>query len=286
MKDALLRFRHRSTQMATEALKSALWAALYWPWVLRSRRAAHISIETPHRLTVLVPTYSPARMRDLDPLIRSILRCAFVEKIIVSNNNPEARIRDYVKVRNQRLALLDQSVRRGPGFTWILASQEDADYFLSLDDDVLLYPEQLALLFRNLRDRPAVPHGLAGTYRSKYVQGREQEVDNLYLLYAATRDHVNRYLENARDIVETGLASDEDIEYWSNDIVLSASGASRPLIHDAGFLLQGRTCYDPAVAIHKQGQFASRRHRVEQALEILSKKTPLKMHLADASSSL
>jgi hypothetical protein len=275
MKDALHRIRAVAIQKAIEAVKSASWAALYWPWVLRSRRTAEVSIETPHRLTVLIPTYSPARMRDLDPLIRSVLRCKFVEKIIVSNNNPEVQVRNYVQVRNPRLVLLDQSVRRGPGFLWTLASEQNAEYFLSIDDDLLLYPGQLAVIFRHLLDHPVVPHGLAGLFRSKYVQRREQEVDNLYLLYAATRDHVNRYLENARDIVNAGLASNEDIELWASDLVLSASGSSRPLIHDAGFLLQGRTCYDPAVALHKQGLFETRRQHVQQALDTLSRNVPL-----------
>jgi len=96
-----------------------------------------------------------------------------------------------------------------------------------------------------------------------------QRVD-LYLLYAATQVHVTRYLEYAQRMVEAGLASNEDIELWSDDVILSRTGLSRALIHDAGFLLQGITCYHSAIALHKQRQFEPSRWRVQEALDKLS----------------
>ena len=215
----------------------------------------------------MIPTYNPARMRNLEPLIRSILNCTFVDKLIVSNNNPEVRICERVRVRDPRLTLLDQPTRRGPGYSWVLADGEQGEYFLSIDDDVLLYPEQVARLFEHLVKRPGVPHGLAGVCGSKYVSCQEQEVDNLYVVYAVTRAQVRRYLEYARRIVQAGLASQDDVELWSDDILLSRTGSSRPVIHDTGFLLQALTCYHPQIALHKQQEFEARRQRVADALE-------------------
>ncbi|MGQ9634641.1 MAG: hypothetical protein ACUVXB_10390 [Bryobacteraceae bacterium] len=45
---------------------------------------------------------------------------------------------------------------------------------------------------------PMTPHGIAGSRGGVYVQNREAEVDELYLPYAVTREHVHRYLELTR----------------------------------------------------------------------------------------
>jgi hypothetical protein len=195
------------------------------------------------------------------------LKCAFVEKIIVSNHNPAVSIHDFVRVQDRRLALLDQTVRRGPGYSWVLAAREDAEYFMRIDDDVLLFPRQAALLFRWLVEQPSVPHGLSGRIGSRYVQCRETDADGLFSLYAATRAHVNRYLDYAHRMVRAGLLTVEDVEFWGEDIVLSRTGSGKPRIHDVGFLLQGLTCWHSRVALHRQPGFRERRLQVENALE-------------------
>jgi hypothetical protein len=208
-------------------------------------------------------------MRDITPLVRSLLKCTFVEKIIVSNHNPAVSIRDFVRVQDRRLTLLDQSVRHGPGYCWVLAAREDAEYFMRIDDDVLLFPRQVALLFRWLVEQPSAPHGLSGRIGSRYVQCRETEVDGLFSLYAATRAHVDRYLDHTDRMVRAGLLTVEDVELWSEDIVLSSTGSGKPRIHDVGFLLQGLTCWHSRVALHRQPGFREHRLQVENALEAL-----------------
>jgi hypothetical protein len=205
-------------------------------------------------------------MRNIPALVRSILKCGFVERILVSNNNPSVRIGEQLTIRDRRLVLLDQSVRRGPGYNWVLALREEAEYFMSIDDDVLVFPRQVALLFERLVERPEVPHGFAGQRGSRYLQCRETEVDTLYLIYAATRVHAQRYVEIVTRIVESGVLPVEDLELWGDDMILSSTGSGRPLIHDAGFLLQADSCYDPRIAIHKQADFQAHREQIESAL--------------------
>jgi hypothetical protein len=75
------------------------------------------------KLTIIIPTYNSARMRHLAGLVRSVSKCTFVEKIILSNNNPALAVHDHVRVRDPRLMLLETPERprctpRRGGPTW------------------------------------------------------------------------------------------------------------------------------------------------------------------------
>lgn len=253
-------------QVCIEMVKRTAWATTRWLWVLRSYWGGPVSSCCAHRLTVIVPAYNPARMRNLPALVRSLVKCDFVERIIVTNNNPEVRISGQLYIRDRRLVLINQPVRRGPGYSWVLALGEASEYFMSIDDDVLIFPQQVKLLFERLMERPDVPHGLAGQHGAKYLQCRETEVDTLYLIYAATRAHAQRYVEIVTRIGERGILPVEVVELWGDDIILSHTGAGKPLIHDAGFLLQADSCYHRGIAIHKQTDFQTRRKQIEIAL--------------------
>jgi hypothetical protein len=258
---------HRTTQFCIETVKRAAWRGTRWFWLLHSHWGGTVRSKCARKLTVIISTYSPARMRNIPALVRSLLKCGFVERIIVSNNNPAVRIGERLSIRDPRLVLLDQSVRRGPGYSWVLALREQAEYFMSIDDDMLVFPRQVALLFERLVERPDVPHGFAGQRGSQYVQCRESEVDTLYLIYAATKVHAQRYVEIITSIGESGILPVEVAELWGDDIILSRTGSGKPLIHDAGFLLQADTCYDPRIAIHKQAEFQVHRKLIESALK-------------------
>ena len=80
-------------------------------------------------------------------MVRHLLTCGFVEKIIVSLNNPLTDLSSRLKMRDSRLVVVRQPHRRGSGVGWYLACAETAEYFMLMDDDVLLYPGQVASLF-------------------------------------------------------------------------------------------------------------------------------------------
>jgi hypothetical protein len=225
-----------------------LYVVRYLRWQRGVRSGPRVGLEVPGKLTVILLAWK--RMRNMEPLVRSLLRCDFVERIIVSNNNPEYRIADWISLRDERLRLMDQPRKTAPGIRFELAREDPGSYFISIDDDTLLYPEQVEQLFLALLARPGAVHGLQGERyvgesgtgapqrrggRRAYfgwevnVRRREEQVDVINTVYTFNRDHVTRLYERARELgVEVGgMANGEDI-------LLSACGSERPWVHDVG----------------------------------------------------
>ncbi|MCY1022985.1 glycosyltransferase family A protein [Pyxidicoccus sp. MSG2] len=217
----------------------------YLRWQHNARFGARVSLEGPQKLCVILLAWK--RLHNMQPIVRSLLRADFVDRIIVSNNNPEYRIADWVTLRDERLRLVDQPRRRAPGLRFELARDEGASYFMSIDDDVFLYPEQVKRLFAELLARPQAPHGIQGerfvgdvtvsrTVPMALRQGwqvairdREEQVDVINTVYTFTAAHVEALYQRAHRL---GI----DVAEMSNgeDLLLSASGTERPYIHDVG----------------------------------------------------
>ncbi|MGH9941657.1 MAG: hypothetical protein ACRD9R_04765 [Pyrinomonadaceae bacterium] len=250
-------------------LRAMAREVLYRKWVLSGYVGRNVPAHDAPQAICIIQSYRPERMRNVAPLVRCLLKCDFIEKIIVSNNNPRLHIHDWVRLRDGRVTLVNQPVRRGCGYRWIIAGAEGADYFIAIDDDCLLYPAQFAALFRRLVERPEVPHGLAGLRRSRYVQRYEGEVDVLYNVFAVTRAHVAAYLTYVEEIVANEYAPHEAIEFWGDDVIMSQTGAARARVHDVGRLSWCRTAFAPGVALHKEAQFELRRNEVSRALEMV-----------------
>ncbi|MDJ0556395.1 MAG: glycosyltransferase family A protein [Microcoleaceae cyanobacterium MO_207.B10] len=252
----------------------------YQKWSLQSYLGSPVYLETDKKVTVIIPSYHGKRARNLQPLVRSILKCNFVEKIIISNHNPEIKLEDWVKTDDSRVKLINHSVRRGCGYGWIIASQEKtADYFIVIDDDMLIYPQQLALLFEQLIHQPGIPHGLIGRCADgKYVMSQDIEVEFLYNIYAVTQAHIQKYLEYTQKLIEQGYASSESIEYWADDIIVSQTGIGRPKIHKVGFIGQCKTTKSLGVSTFTENQFDGHRIQVYEGLaKLKSEKTMPKL---------
>ncbi|MEM7584687.1 MAG: hypothetical protein AAF560_14955 [Acidobacteriota bacterium] len=210
------------------------------------------------RLTVVLISYR--RIANMDTLTKGFLRLPFVDRIIVSNNHPKYRIREWIRSDDPRLILMDQPKKTGPGIRFDLARDFPADYYLTVDDDIFLTPQQIRRLFEHLVDQPETPHGIFG---QQYV-GRgevppqlwgwkcsvtriDTEVDVLNRVYAFTREHLNEYF---RHIAELGLGKGSEI-FNGEDVILSASGKGRPRIHDLGPWLDCILEGDPGIALHQ-----------------------------------
>ncbi|MEL7035792.1 MAG: glycosyltransferase family A protein [Cyanobacteria bacterium J06592_8] len=261
--------------------RSGLRELLYQKWSLERYISSPLDLETDKKVTIIVPSYHASRARNLEPLIRMALKCNFVEKIIISNHNPDIKLEDWVKTNDSRVKLINHSVRRGCGYGWIVASQEkNADYFIVIDDDMLIYPQQLAVLFQQLINQPEIPHGFIGRRADgEYVMSQELEVEFLYNIYAVTQTHIQNYLEYTKEIIDNGYASQESIEYWADDIVVSKSGIGHPRIHQAGSIRQCKTTKTSGVATFTENQFDGHRLQVYQAL-IKMKSETTTPHLA------
>ena len=240
---------------------------LYHKWVLDGYISPPISLATDKKVTIVVPSYHASRARNLQPLVRSTLKCNFVEKIIISNHNPEIRLEDWVHTDDSRVVLMNHPVRRGCGHGWIVASKDSADFFIVIDDDMLIYPQQLAVLFKQLISQPEIPHGFIGRrVDGEYVMDRETEVEFLYNIYAVTKAHIQTYLKYTQEIITNGYASRESIEYWGDDIVVSHTGTGLPRIHKVGSIRQCKTTKTSGVATFTENQFDGRRLEVYRAL--------------------
>jgi hypothetical protein len=242
----------------------------YAHWSLAGRLGAAPAFNLPAKVTVLITYFHPARMQHIEAQVRNLLRCNFVEQIVLSNHNPQVRIEEQIKLRDPCLRFLNQPVARGCGYRWLVANEIDPAYLIVIDDDLLLYPTQLAQLFQALLRTPEVPHGFSGMRvtdagRFEYQEHREATVDYLCEIYAVTRQHLQRYLA-LRDQIATDTTVGEMIDSAVDFMLISQSGAGAPQIHNAGRLLRCETFQREGVAVHKHNGFAERMWVIQQAL--------------------
>ena len=207
---------------------------LYWRWLLNSYICSNQSINGNNKVIVILASYHIERMKNIQPLVRSISKCDFVDKIIVSNHNPDVFIEDWVKIKDERLQLINQPTRRGPGYCWTLADKEDSEFFILIDDDFLIFPRQLKILFQHLVEQPDVPHGVTGFLKARYYQSREMEVVTLNQIYAITRAHLEKYIELAETIRAIDPSAYDSIEPYAHEIIISKTGKNKPKIHNIG----------------------------------------------------
>ncbi len=217
------------------------------------------SLSGPQKLTVLITYFNPARMTRIDHQLRNIFKCRFVEKVIISNHNPDVEIRRLIKVNDPRLKIMNQSVRRGCGYRWQIASEINPEYLVVIDDDLFLFPGQLTKLFKFLLAEQKIPHGLSGINclpdgSYEFRDREDRETDFLCEIYALTREHLGHYMKTYAD-----LSSNEQIIQMVNSttdfILLSHTGVSRPKIHDVGRLFRDETFKTEGVAVHKKEMF-------------------------------
>ncbi len=258
--------------------------ALRWVWLHQIRNSQEIDLDTDASVVVILLSYK--RMHNIDPIARSILKCRFVKKIIISNNNPKVDIHQWVSIKDPRINLINQPAKMPPGLRWFLAWKEPSDYYIAIDDDLLIYPRQLRGLFDRLIKQPDIPHGLFGSrlklhgqqkgkkLRRIFFKRREMDVDILHSIYGVTKNHVNNIL-NYLDWLKENVVIRNDIFYdktykmlsVGDDILTSYSGLGRPKIHDTGRLVFCQTANDTGISVHQRERFFERRLKIIEAVE-------------------
>ena len=242
---------------------------LYWKWALSSYNDTVIHRDTSDKLTVILPYFSKERFRNINHMIRSLLRCDFISEIIVTNQNPDFDIIPYVRVKSPSLTVLNNNEKRhGSGYRWTIAKNIDSDYFIVIDDDFLVRPEQLAHLFDHLVKDPDIPHGLTGKLDvdGKYCRNMNAEVEIINQIYAVTKKHVDTYFYISEKIMEKYPEIFPIIEDCADDIIISMAGSDRPLIHDVGYNLRCYTAKKKGIALHKDNSFIKKRIALKNAL--------------------
>ena len=200
-----------------------------------------------------------------------MLKCNFIEKVIISSHNPDIKIEDHVRVGGSRLVLLNQDVRRACGYRWVVAREFSPQYLVVIDDDILLFPFQLKILFQRLIEEPNVPHGISGMVQMgngdlEFHQWENMDVHYLTEAYAVTQAHLEQYFEMVDRFAEHDRGMPERVEYLCDFIVISQTGAQNPKFHKVGRIFRDETFNIPGVANHKEEQFSNVVTEISQAV--------------------
>lgn len=238
----------------------------YYFYILKSSIASTQNFSDNYTVTAILASFHRERLRNLRPLLRSILKCQFIPRIILTNHNPEFTVNDLIGINDNRLVILNQSVKHGPGYCWELAHTESSDFYLLIDDDFLVTSKQIKLLLQYLSDEPEIPHGITGHIKKNYYENVNMEVDRLSQIYAVTRTHLGQYFQLLEKIKAIDPAAFNAIEPYAHEIVMSRTGERKPKIHHVGHLSRCHTARKPGVAIHKDNNFNPERKKVIHAL--------------------
>ena len=232
---------------------------------------APVHHDGPEKLTVILLSFK--RPENIPYIVRSYLRLPYVRRIIVSNNNPELRMADWLHETDPRVRMVDQPEPTRCGIRYELAREDDGDFFITVDDDLFLTPAQIHRVFLELVRNPAAPHGVQGAEvilpEGRFVpaiRGVERQLDILNRLYALTRAHLEEYF---RLMALLGLKTWKDVDV-TEDIVASFSGQTKPWIHDVGTWADCPTGNRKDVALWRSEEDfrAQRRERFRRLAEL------------------
>lgn len=238
-------------------------------WQVGGRLGPAVAADSSARLTVLVTFFDPVRMRLADALARNILRCRFVDRLVLSNHNPGARLDRFIHASDPRITVVEATQPQGCGYRWQVARRWTGEYLMVIDDDILLRPAQVRALFDALRAEPECPHGIAGLRRGaggafEFLEQTTQPVDYLCEVYAVSRTHLDEYARQraclppeARTLVDGG----------ADFALISRSGTRQPQLHDVGRALRSESFKTPGVAVHQRPGFWDGVHQVLAALD-------------------
>ncbi len=259
-------------------------------WRLRGRFGWQVPLNREGALTVLVAYYHPARTRYCAAQVRSLLKCAFIERVIISNHNPLVRLELPARLRDKRITMIQASEKRGCGHRWHVAAAFNPRYLLVIDDDVFLFPEQIARLFGHLLDAPERPHGMAGMRRLpdgrlEYHCQKNLDVDFLCEAYAVTLGHLQRYLKLEDRLRQNGVSL-ASVDGYADFAVVSHTGTRRPAIHDLGHIFRCPSFKTPGIAVHRTSGFEEAVGEVVHALDILDASGPPRPASAGPAAAL
>jgi hypothetical protein len=162
---------------------------------------------------------------------------------------------------------------------YVYVADSDGDFFLSLDDDIFLTPEQLTTLFQKLTTNASVPHGMFGqrwlqedikepmkSFQNCIVE-TDGPVDILNRVYFFTKNQAKECLRlaHAANRNDTTLLSSVD------DLFLAFSGRGKPQCHNVGRFIDCPTQAEPGIAQWTKQDFWHSRIELYQTLCKLTK---------------
>lgn len=212
---------------------------------------------------------SHRRPFNIDLHVRAALLSRRVQRVVVSNNNPDVDLRDVVDVRHPRVVLRDDyginANRRH-----LLANEYGGSAILAPDDDTFLRPQTMDELVARVEARGRSPLTTQGQlwdgsrWRGNVLAPPERYVDVANRVYAYTVAQAEMALDLAREL-ELPPGSRAFAETPVDDVLLSFSGDAPALLVHAHFL-NCATATDAQVSTYRQGGFTSIREATIQRL--------------------
>jgi hypothetical protein len=228
---------------------------------------AKSDIDTDQSATVILQTFSPERLKNVKRQVDLLIKCSYIDRIIISNNNPIFRIEEYLDFGDDRVVFINQPEKRGCGYRWKLLINYELKFILSFDDDILLFPSQMGTIVSRLVENPEVPHGISGSIDSNFVKGADNEVDYLYQLYAITYQHLKRYILLENEVLIRNPSLRHAVEFFHDYLLISNTGAGKPKIHNVGIYVQDPTTSEPGIALYKSIDFNKEKKELENLID-------------------
>jgi len=187
-------------------------------------------------------------------LLRMLLKCSCVEKIILCNNGAEYPVHPHI--RSEKIEVRDLSENAYPSHRFVMAHEENAQWFFFMDDDLLLTPEQVHALFSAALSDSSCVHGMCGEQVEEggirhYLHGEERDVSILNRAYACSANHIHMYHSLLADLSQSYKSE----AHFRDDILLSMSGEHAPRCHDVGTFLSCPTSVQQGVAVSCDDSF-------------------------------
>ena len=219
----------------------------------------------PPATAILMSYRRPANM---EAIVGQLLRLRFVERVVLSNNNPDVDISEFVKRRDARLTIIEQPRRRPASIRAALARDHPAERYISLDDDIFLTAAQIETVYRGLLAEPDVVHGVQGGARTHDgerpfrgdIRG-DATVELVHRAYFFARPLVDEWF---RLLDALGYATADALPN-AEDVIFSFAGRGRPRCHDVGGWIDCETSDAAGIALWREPDFdAPRAHVFDQ----------------------
>ncbi|RKZ57407.1 MAG: hypothetical protein DRQ99_27010, partial [Candidatus Parabeggiatoa sp. nov. 3] len=216
------------------------------------------------------------RQQNIDLVLRSLIKCKSIRKVIVINANPDCPIEQCMEKYPIDIDIIQTHEPKRPGYRWYIARnyQTEYDRFIALDDDTLLSPKQLHLLVTALERTPSAPQGIIGSryplkpycYDQKeqksiteFYKSHDAIVDVIHQAYVVTGKHVSNFHRIANKLTSYDVMSPTSI---GDDIIISHSGTEPPQINAVGRILECPFSHFSGIAVHTEHNAERRRCKV------------------------